>query len=141
MFILSQKPSNYFKELIRTVIIDELVNNAYELVLISTQNIHTAKKVCKKLLNSYLNTAKVITVTKNATTHLNTVKVTIVSSRPKIDTPHPIQVVILNDNGFEPLWFTSMSNAKFVKCWHSHLIVSGSFPGYVWQPSVDQARK
>ena len=103
MFILSQKPSNYFKELIRTVIIDELVNNAYELVLISTQNIHTAKKVCKKLLNSYLNTAKVITVTKNATTHLNTVKVTIVSSRPKIDTPHPIQVIILNDNGFEPL--------------------------------------
>ena len=84
---------------------------------------------------------EVTAIMRNASTHLNTVKVTTVSNRPKIDTPHPIQVIILNDNGFEPLWFTSRSNAKFVKCLHSHLIVSSSFPGYVWQPSVDQAKK
>ena len=35
-------------------------------------------------------------------THLNTLYVRIVITRPKSDIPHPIQVMISKDNGFEP---------------------------------------
>ena len=75
----------------------------------------------------------------NAETYLNTVKLITVSSRPNMDIPHPIKVITFNDNGSEPLCSMSRSNAKFVKCEHSHLIVPASFPGSVLQPSFDQA--
>ena len=76
---------------------------------------------------------------KTFKTYLNTVKLITVSSRPNMDIPHPIKVITFNGNGFEPLCSMSMSNAKFVKCEHSHLIVPESFPGSVLQPSFDQA--
>ena len=68
-------------------------------------------------------------------------KLITVSSKPNIDIAHPIQVIIFSDNGLNPLWFMSRSNAKFVKWVHSHLIVPWSFPGSVLQPSFDHARR
>ena len=74
-------------------------------------------------------------------TYLNIVKLITVTSRPNIDIAHPIQVTIFSDNGLDPLWSMSRSNAKFVKWLHSHLMVPWNFPGSVLQPSFDQARR
>ena len=77
---------------------------------------------------------------KTFKTYLNAVKLITVSSRPNMDIPHPIKVTTFNGNGFAPLSSMSRSNAKFVKCEHSHLIVPASLPGSVVQPSFDQAK-
>ena len=58
-----------------------------------------------------------------------------------MDMAHPIQVIIFNDNGLDPLWAMSRSNAKFIKWMHSHLMVPWRVPGSVLQPSLDIARR